>query len=335
MALDERAATILSRGWYGERLTKDDMEYLLTFRSGSPVASLTISLADRLGKKDGAGAGFIEARIPASTGPCSGCCSFCRLGEGIYDGGFDDIEDEVLERYCAELGGYKDVRTVRLATTADMDMDLLIHLVEVAKRALRRGTIISVETRDLSPGECRELKEAGVEEAYCSCRIGEGRDTPYAPEDRKETMKNFVDAGFRVTSAAGPFGPEHTPREIAESFFDTVDMGCASAEVYPRRAIPDTPYANKGEIVPRRMNQIRAAATVCTSGHGTSVRNPCPGPYVRGRNVAVVDYAGPDRRSGLETARRRLFNAGYDRIIKTDGTSVDLTLAYLMQTGSV
>lgn len=335
MALDERAVDLLSKGWYKERLTEDDCAYLLSFRSGSPVANLTVSLAERIEREQSVGVGRIEARIPVSVGPCSGCCSFCRLGEGVYDGGFDDMDGDALAACCEELGTYKDVRTIRLATTADASIESLCQTVETAKAFARKGTLISLETRDLSSDEIRELKAAGMTEAYCSCRIGEGVDTPYSPESRLTTMRNLAKEGIAVVAASGPFGPEHTPEQIAAEFYRTLDVGAPCADVYARVPVPCTPYADKGELVPKRMTQMRAVFTLCSGRHESKVRHPCPGPYVRGRNVAVAEFGGQKRSEQISAARRRLFNAGYGRIMRCDGTSLELSLSYLMQTGSV
>ncbi|MCH3978176.1 MAG: hypothetical protein LKJ94_04275 [Candidatus Methanomethylophilus sp.] len=45
---DSRAADLLSKGYYKERLEPDECKYLLTFRDRSPEAAMAVSLADRL-----------------------------------------------------------------------------------------------------------------------------------------------------------------------------------------------------------------------------------------------------------------------------------------------
>ena len=52
---------------------------------------------------------------------------------------------------------------------------------------------------------------------YHALRLREGIDSGLNPERRKESIRNFQEAGLRVGTCVEPVGPEHTNEEIAEA----------------------------------------------------------------------------------------------------------------------
>ncbi|MCQ2070970.1 MAG: radical SAM [archaeon] len=335
MALDPKAAEYLSRGYCQETLEPRECEYLLTFGDKSPVARLAVSLADRLNHHMCSETGQIMATIDVSTGPCYRDCSFCRWGESRSHDVFKDIEEDILLRYVEELGGFSDVKSICLNTCGDMSVDRLADYVYTVKKNARKGTQVFVDTGELSKEDCITLKDAGLYGAIHSYRIGEGTDTGIKSEERKETIRNLVSAGIAVTTGVGPIGPDHMPKDIVKTFFETVDLRCCRSMVYPREPVPGTKFNQFGRMSPARMAQIRAVFTLATSRYNPPVREPAQGTFVNGNNIAMAEYNGNDRKEQLYSARRRLFNNGYERILKVDGSTTNLTLAYLRQTGSV
>ncbi|MEE3400514.1 MAG: radical SAM, partial [Methanomethylophilus sp.] len=87
---DSRAADLLSKGYYKERLEPDECKYLLTFRDRSPEAAMAVSLADRLTRSECKSTGLMVAEIPVSTGPCPVGCRFCKWAESTTDSLFWD-----------------------------------------------------------------------------------------------------------------------------------------------------------------------------------------------------------------------------------------------------
>lgn len=122
MALDKKAAELLSRGWYKERLEEAECEYLLSFRDRSPVANLAVALADRLNQRACTGTGQICASIAVATGPCPCDCGFCRYGESRTKAKFYDVPDAQLTRWIQEIEAFADVRQIMLMTTGDADL---------------------------------------------------------------------------------------------------------------------------------------------------------------------------------------------------------------------
>lgn len=335
MPIDAKAADMISKGWYKERLEPSDCEYLLTFRDKSSEANLAVSLANRLNRKGCGDVGQICAEIEVSTGPCPCNCKFCRYAEGTTSSRFFDIEDSVLGRYAEQIGGFSDVKSIRLATCGDADIPSLCRQIGIVKDRARRGTRIYVNTRDLETDDCRRLKEAGAYGAYHACRIGEGKDTEIKKEVRLRTVSNLVSSGLQVITGVEPIGPEHGIKDIVESFYATIGMNCASCEIYGREPVPGTEFGQFGRMNPARIAQIRAVFTLASSWYVPPHRVAYPGTYVTGQNVAFARYTAENGKEQIEAARRKLFNSGFARLMKTDDSTVDLNLMYLRQSGSV
>jgi len=336
MSLDARAASILSRGFNGEHLEPEECIYLLSFREKTPIANLSVSLADRVIHAQSAGVGRIIAEIDVSTGPCPRRCDFCRWDERVCMERFEYIEDPVLASLCQRAGMFSDVPEIRLSAIEGTPIEDLAHFVEVASSSARKGTVVSVDFGDMDRDSCRALKEAGATAAYHSCRIGEGRDTDIKPEKRRETIGNLRDEGFNVTAGTEPIGPESTAKEIVDCFFDGLGMGVRHSEIRPREPVPGTELGQRGAISPARLAQIRSVLILASAWNSQSAAGVrIAEPYVLSKNVAVAKYTQDDWRAQTEAARRRLFNAGFDKILRTDGGAANLTVSYLMQTGSL
>ena len=336
MSLDQRAGDILSRGWHGEHLEPEECIYLLSFREKSPVANLSVSLADRLIHSQSGGVGRITASIDVSTGPCPRACGFCRWSESVCMERFSYMEDSDLSALCERAGMYSDVTEIRLSAIDGTPAEDLVHFVSVASSSARKGTVISIDFADLDLDVCRDLRKAGASVAYHSCRIGEGVDTDIKPERRMETVRNLCDAGFRVVAGTEPVGPEHSAKEIVDCFFSTLGTDVKHAEINPREAVPDTRLGDRGTISSARLAQIRGVLTLASAWNSQSAAGTgLAEPYIQGKNVAVAHYDMKDWRAQTEAARRRLFNAGFDRILRTDGSAASLSIAYLRQTGAL
>ncbi len=335
MAIDPKAADKLSKGWYKERLSAQDCKYLLEFPDRSSEANLAVSLANRLLHQSCSGTGQICAEIETVTGPCPGNCAFCRHAEGISMEGFSEIDDDTLARLSEKLGGFSDVRSIRLTSCAYADIDTVCRQVEVVRDHAKAGTRIYVDTGDLDRDACGRLKDAGAYGAVHALRLGEGRDTDIKPETRLETIRNLASAGLQVITGVEPIGPEHSTEDVVDSFFRTLEMGCTSCEIIPREPVPGTKLYQYGKMNPARLNYMRAVLALGSSWYVPPRRVPYAGAYVTGNNVVVAKCTPSNHKDRIEAARRRLFNNGYDRILKVDDSTSELNMMYLRKTGSV
>ncbi len=335
MAIDPKAADKLSKGWYKERLSPQDCKSLLEFPDRSSEANLAVSLANRLLHQSCAGTGQICAEIETVAGPCPGNCAFCRHAEGTSMEGFTEMDDAVLAKISQGLGLFSDVKSVRIATCAYADIDTVCRQVGIVKDNAKAGTRVYVDTKDLDRDDCRRLKEAGAYGAVHAPRLGEGRDTDIRPETRLETIRNLTGAGLQVITGVEPIGPEHSVGDIVDSFFQTLEMGCASCEITPREPVAGTKLYQYGKMNPSRLNHIRAVLALGSSWYNPPSRVPYAGAYVTGTNVVVTRCGVSNYKERVEAARRRLFNNGYDRILRVDDSTSELNMMYLRKTGSV
>lgn len=335
MAIDPKAADKLSKGWYKERLSSQDCKYLLEFTDHSSEANLAVSLANRLHHQACNGTGQISAEIETVIGPCPGNCGFCKHAEGRSMESFWEIDDGSLAKIAEGLGLFSDVRSIRLTTCAYADIDTVCRQVGIVRDNAKCGTRIYVNTRDLGPDDCRQLKAAGAYGAVHAPRLGEGKDTEIPLETRLDTMTNLVKSGLEVITGVEPIGPEHSIEDIVDNFFLTLNMGCASCELVPREPIPGTKFNQFGKLGQSRFNQIRAVLTLGSSWYTAPHRVPYAGAYVTGGNVVVPKCNLSNYKERIEASRRRLFNGGYDRILKVDDSTSELNMMYLRKTGSV
>ncbi len=335
MAIDPKAADKLSKGWYKERLSAQDCKYLLEFADRSSEANLAASLANRLQHQSCASTGQITADIETVTGPCPGNCEFCRHAEGRSMESFSEIDDAELSKLAEGLGLFSDVRNIRLTSCAYADVETVCRQVGIVRDHAKRGTRVYVDTGDLGPEDCRMLKAAGAYGAVHAPRLGEGRDTGFTTEARLDTIRNLVKSGLEVVTGVEPIGPEHSVGDIVDLFFLTLNMGCASCEITPREPVPGTKFSQFGKLSPSRYNHIRSVLTLGSSWYTAPHRVPYAGTYVTGNNVVVTRCSLSNYKDRVEAARRRLFNNGYDRILKVDDSTSELNMMYLRKTGSV
>ncbi|MBQ4368404.1 MAG: radical SAM, partial [Candidatus Methanomethylophilus sp.] len=75
--------------------------------------------------------------------------------------------------------------------------------------------------------------------------------------------------------------------------------------------------------------------TLASSWYDPPVRIQYQGTFVSDQNCVIAQYDGKTGKERLEATRRRLFNNGFRRLLKTDDSTVELSLMYLRQTGSV
>lgn len=335
MPIDAKAAEILSRGWYKEQLEQNDCEYLMTFRDKSSESNLALSLANRLVHKTCSEVGQITADIEVSTGPCSGNCSFCKYSEGTTPLGFFEMEDSDLALCVKKAGAFSDVKNIRLSTCADADMDELCRRIGIVKDNARKGTRIFVNTKDMDLEECIAIKKAGAFGAYHACRLKEGSDTQIKKETRLKTISNLREAGLAVITGLGPVGPEHDMKDIINLFFELMEMRANNLELEVREPVVGTPTYKFGKMVPSRVSQLRSVLTLASSRYDPPIRTTYAGTYVIGQNSVTVKVNPENVNGQIEAARRRLFNSGFDHILKTDDTTAELNMMYLKQTGSI
>ncbi len=103
-----------------------------------------------------------------------------------------------------------------------------------------------------------KIKETGYSGVYHALRLREGLDTTLSPKARKNSIRNFQEAGLGVGTCVEPVGPEHSNEELAEAILFTGSFNPSFSGAARRIAIPGTQMASRGMISELRLAQIVA-----------------------------------------------------------------------------
>ena len=319
---------VLSDAAEGKRIPDRSCIGMLSLPEDSPEADTVINAADRFVRDRCRNEASIGAQIGIITGPCYADCGFCAFARSTTD-----IEDYVmksdeLSRYLRTITDGGTVSSISLMTIHNFDFEDLIDSVDLARSMLPENVELCINTGDLEPGECRELRDAGVDTAYHAIRLGESTDNLLEPLGRSETIRNLLAAGIKVATGVEPIGPEHTPEMIFESYRRAYQMGCSCCSASAREPVPGTRLFNAGSISEKRLKLIRSVLLM-SSTWCDRTEFGFYGGFYGGFNRMFAEYAGSpkdlrelsERGLGrtLEWVRRQLKDDGYKWIRTPDG----------------
>ena len=320
---------IVSEATERRRISREESEYLLSLPEDSSDVSLLIDSAHRFVLDATGSVARIGAQIGVILGPCYADCGFCSFAASTTDTEDYVMSPSELTRYLRMINEGGKVSGISLMTIHQFDFDTLLDLVSTARSVLPESIPITINTGDLDPAECRELKSSGVDSAYHALRLDESIDNLLEPRQRLETMKNLLAAGIKVISGVEPIGPEHSPKEIMDTYWRTYDLGCNCCSASRREAVPGTRMYNSGEISERRLEQVRAAL-VLSSAWCDRTELGYYGGYYGGLNRALCEYGGSPKdeyeisEHGLgrtvEWAMARLRSEGFGKLLLADGS---------------
>jgi len=344
--MDSEFVRIALKGWNKEDVSREECEYLLRFDENSPEVIFINALADRFLREVSDNTAILNVQIGIQQNPCPGNCRFCNFNKTTTSIQTRMISDEDLLDYVSECVRYGDVRTISLMTMQNYDIDHLKHCIKLTKENAN-GANVTVNIGDTSYDDCIELKKAGVNGAYHACRLREGIDTDLRPEDRIQTIRNFIDAGFIVSTCTEPIGPEHSVEEILDNYYRGMELGTDSGSIMARVPVPNTPLGNTQSLSMARIRQLRSTLFMVSTSRkkkGSTIDVWDAG-YFNGFNRFHAEYGCNPRDSNdkseegfghtMACARRLAFNMGYDKILRPDGKRVKLDVDYLSRTGSL
>jgi len=152
---------------------------------------------------------------------------------------------------------------------------------------LKPETILVANVGDQSLEGARQMKDAGYAGVYHALRLREGVDSNLSPEKRKESIRNFQEAGLLVGTCVEPVGPEHTNEELADLILFTASINPAFSGAARRIPIPGTQMAGRGAITELRMAQIVAVTRVAMprTVPGNCTHEPCTLGGLAGANL--------------------------------------------------
>ncbi|MDO4502485.1 MAG: hypothetical protein Q4D06_04805 [Coriobacteriia bacterium] len=341
--INPEVQAIIDRAFDGVAATQEECVQLLKLDPHSPEACALRGAADGLVRSRTGNAAVLFAQIGVSCHPCPANCSFCSFAQDYTQMQAFTMSDEDIVAATKSFTQDGDLFGLWIMAMADYDVDEYCRVIRLVREAAPAQTNIYSNVGDSSLEDFLKMKEAGITGVYHICRLGEGKVTRLQPEDRKQTIQNAIDAGLVVLNAVEPIGPEHTAEELAEQIMVMKAQNPIQTGVMKRINVPGTPFEGTGEINHYRLSQIAAVQCLALADMETlpwiGHHEPCEACYVSGTNMITAETGVNPRDTAEDTStargmdltdcRRMLFEAGFTKLAKGDGTLVDLDEAYI------
>jgi biotin synthase len=282
-----RIDDLLNKSGNGEKLSRDDLVYLLGLSPDSADAYRVMAEANCISKKLTDNRAEIHAQLALNLAPCPCNCAFCSFAR--VNGVFDKetrLEPAQAVAYARRFEA-DGANAVFVMTTATYPFGSFIEISQEIRRNLKPETTLIANIGDQPPENTRRMKAAGFSGVYHALRLREGIDTGLLPEKRKESIRNFQEAGLEVGTCVEPVGPEHADEELADMILYTASINPAYSGAARRISIPGTAIAQNGMISELRMAQIVAVTRLGMprSVPGNCTHEPCTLGAVAGANL--------------------------------------------------
>jgi biotin synthase len=305
----------------GELFSKSELVRLLSYPADSPEAYVLMAEANRLSKELSQTKAEVHAQLALNLAPCPGNCGFCSFSQG--NGIFKEETRLSLDQAIGYARQFETdgANAIYMMTTAHYPFDQFIEFSQEIRRHLKDETMMIANVGDQSSDRAQKIKDAGYAGVYHALRLREGVDSSLSPTVRKNSIRNFQEAGLIVGTCVEPIGPEHTGEELAESIRFTASITPAYSGAARRIAIPGTPMALRGMISEKRMAQIVAVTRLgmprtvmgnCT--HEPNLLGAVTGANLfwaeAGANPRDVQEKTEEGRGEMVEACRRIFEEG-------------------------
>ena len=242
----------------GARQDRATIIKLLSVDPASEEAAYMRSTARDVALRVSGGCAKVGGCIGLDYAPCKMNCSFCSFAEklGIVTDAARLSDDQVLAiaRDYAETG----VNTITLRTTEFYDVNEVCRLVALIRQNVPGAYEICLNVGELSPEAARHAFECGASSAYHVFRLGEGVDTPFDPEVRKQTVRAISASPLKLNTGIEPIGIEHTNEQLADHILFALSCDPESLGIKPRVNVPGTPFEGKAPLSDERIAQIVA-----------------------------------------------------------------------------
>lgn len=345
----KRIQSIIEKAFAGERISKEECEYMLSLPPASFESSLIRGAADTLIRRKNNNAAIIIGQVGIDIHPCAANCGFCSFGKDHST--IPDIrleKGEVLEA-IEKFRRADDLYGIYLMTMADTPRDYILDTVSYAAKNTGSTTQIWLNTGDNDAGFYRELRAAGARGAYHVCRMGEGKDTLLEPKLRIRSMENIRAAGLDLFSCCEPIGPEHSAEEIAENIYICMELGVTQFGAMRRVAVPGSPMYKHGQISNLHMAHIMGCVGLVYASVEScrffGIHEPCESGYLSGANFVTAETGanprdtladtGKGRGWDMERCRKLLFECGFTTLLRGDESRIELNYDYLKKTNSL
>jgi len=241
-----------------EPLDKNELIQLLSYPPDSVETYQIMAEAYRISKKLLDGKAEVHAQFALNLSPCLCNCLFCSFAKinNIFHEEINIPLDEAIDYVLQfERNG---ANAIFLMITANYTFEKFIEFSQEIRKTLKPETTLVANIGDQNLENAKRLKDTGYAGVYHALRLREGIDTGLKPDKRKQSIRNFQEAGLKVGTCVEPVGPEHTNEELAEMILYTASFSPAYSGAGRRITIPGTDIAKRGMISELRMSQIVA-----------------------------------------------------------------------------
>ncbi|MEA4926518.1 MAG: hypothetical protein VB084_14595 [Syntrophomonadaceae bacterium] len=340
--MDQKVTGILNRALLNTPPSREECIYLLGFQESTPEATFTRGVANDIMRRNNGNTGLLFGQIGLELYPCEVNCKFCAFGKSHTS--FKEkitLDNETIRQKVHDFTKDGDLYCLWLMTMAKFDLDYYINALKIAREVAPPQTLLYTNIGDTDYDTFVKLKEVGADGAYHVIRLGEGTYTTINPKRRQETIDNALRAGLKLQDCLEPIGTEHTPEELVDHIFKTIENGFDTAGVMKRTPVPGTSFTD--EITNARLAQVVAvnalAVTAVDPYPWIPVHEADYISLVSGANSICAETGVNPRDTAADTSngrgldvtacRKMLWQAGFKHIARGDGSRIELTPEYI------
>lgn len=288
---------LIKKSRSGDVLSKNELVYLLGLAPDSAETYLVMAESTRLSKELSGGKAEVHAQFAINLAPCSCDCLFCSFAK--VNGVFTKTTELTPEQAVAYARQFESdgANAVFMMATERYPFERFIEISEEVRKHLKQETTLIANVGDQSLKNSVRLKNAGFSGVYHAVRLREGQDTTLSVEKRKQSIRNFMEAGLVVGTCVEPVGPEHSNEELAEMIEFTASFNPSYSGAARRIPIPGTVMAKRGVISELRMAQIVAVTRLGMprSVMGNCTHEPCTLGAIAGANLFWAEVGANPR----------------------------------------
>lgn len=296
---------ILSKGRDGVGLERDEALALVHLELESRETYGLMESANALSRQQFGKKGERHFHIGLNVEPCPMDCLFCSLTRkaGLFTEKYEFPLEEVVA--WAKQGEAEGADALNLMSTGTYPFS---RLLEIGRRLRREVQVpLVANARDINHSEGEQLLDAGFVGFYHAVRLGEGRDTPFDPQRRLQTIRVLHDVGLKWMNCVEPVGPEHSAEEIVDLMLLARREKATYSGIMRRINFPGSPKEPLGMISERRMAQLVAVSRLVM---GTTVKAHCTHePHslslIAGANLLFPEVGSSPRDGQADTGKGR------------------------------
>lgn len=290
-----------------EDLSQKELVYLLELPPDSVGAYRVMAQANRLSKEVSGGKAEIHAQFAVNLSTCPCACLFCSFAK--INGVFKESTELSSGQAAAYARRFEEdgANAVFMMSTATYSFERYLEIAREVRKSLKPDTVLIANVGDQTLKNAVRLKDAGFAGVYHAVRLREGTDTNLSVENRKQSIRHFIEAGLGVGTCVEPVGPEHSSEELAEMIRFTASFNPAFSGAARRISIPGTEIAKRGMISELRMAQIVAVTRLGMprTVTGNCTHEPCTLGAIGGANLFWAEVGANPRDIEAKTEEGR------------------------------